>query len=313
MAEPGFKGPVVKGQVFKGPVSQGTVLEEQGLEGQVLEADGLAERLRAGGAALFPTDTVPALAAHPQAAAQLWQLKQRPARKPMILMGADAEALFAALGLPIAPEWRAMAECCWPGAVTLVLPARGPLVQALHSEGSSLGLRIPACPLALELLRRSGPLATTSANRSSEPPCRTAAEAAALFPALSLLGPLPWPQGSGQPSTVLAWVGGEGGGAGGDAEASPRLNALAGPSPAGRQDPAVSHRASPQDSRQDQQGRLQELGGPQGPGQGPMPQASGEASPSEGAAAAIPLPGGGGRWQILRTGALMSQGVPPGA
>ena len=84
---------------------------------------------------------------------------------------------------------RAMAERCWPGAVTLVLPARGPLARVLQGEGSSLGLRIPACPGALELLRRSGPLATTSANRSSEPPCRTAAEAAALFPALPLLGP----------------------------------------------------------------------------------------------------------------------------
>ena len=180
---------------------------EPPVPGHVLAAAGLADRLRAGSAALFPTDTVPALAARPEAAAQLWQLKQRPARKPMILMGADAESLFAALGVPIEARWRAMAERCWPGAVTLVLPARGPVAQALHGAGSSLGLRIPACPVALDLLRRSGPLATTSANRSSEPPCTTAAQAAALFAELPLLGPLPWPEGSGQPSTVLAWTG----------------------------------------------------------------------------------------------------------
>jgi L-threonylcarbamoyladenylate synthase len=173
----------------------------------VLAPAELADRLRAGSAGLFPTDTVPALAARPEAAAQLWQLKRRPARKPMILMGADPEALFAALDLPIEPQWRAMAERCWPGAVTLVLPARGSLALALHGAGSSLGLRIPACPVALALLRRSGPLATTSANRSSEPPCRTAAEAAVQFPALPQLGPVPWPEGSGQPSTVLAWIG----------------------------------------------------------------------------------------------------------
>ena len=182
-------------------------MAETPFSGQGLAAAELADRLRAGSAALFPTDTVPALAARPDAAAQLWQLKRRPARKPMILMGADPEALFAALDLPIEPEWRAMAERCWPGAVTLVLPARGSLALALHGAGSSLGLRIPACPVALELLRRSGPLATTSANRSSETPCRTAAEAAALFPALPQLGPVPWPEGSGQPSTVLAWIG----------------------------------------------------------------------------------------------------------
>jgi len=182
-------------------------MAETPFPGQVLAAAELAGRLHSGSAALFPTDTVPALAARPEAAAQLWQLKRRPARKPMILMGADAEALFAALEVPIAPQWRAMAERCWPGAVTLVLPAQGRLARALHGEGSSLGLRIPACPVALELLRRSGPLATTSANRSSEPPCGTAAEAATLFPLLPLLGPVPWPQGSGQPSTVVAWIG----------------------------------------------------------------------------------------------------------
>ena len=190
---------------------------------QIMAAAELAGRLHSGSAALFPTDTVPALAARPEAAAQLWQLKRRPARKPMILMGADAEALFAALDLPIEPQWRAMAERCWPGAVTLVLPARGALARALHGEGSSLGLRIPACPVALELLRRSGPLATTSANRSSEPPCRTAAGAAALFPALPLLAPVPWPQGSGQPSTVLAWT----------APAEDRPGAVAGPGSVG--------------------------------------------------------------------------------
>ena len=172
---------------------------------QILAAAELAGRLHSGSAALFPTDTVPALAARPEAAAQLWQLKRRPARKPMILMGADAEALFAALDLPIEPQWRAMAERCWPGAVTLVLPARGALAQALHGEGSSLGLRIPACPVALELLRRSGPLATTSANRSGEPACTSADTAAAAFPTVPQLGPVPWPPPSGQASTVLAW------------------------------------------------------------------------------------------------------------
>ena len=83
---------------------------------QILAPNELSDRLQAGSAALFPTDTVPALAARPEAAAQLWQLKQRPARKPMILMGADPEVLFAALGLPIELAWRAMAERCWPGA-----------------------------------------------------------------------------------------------------------------------------------------------------------------------------------------------------
>lgn len=268
---------------------------------QVLAAGKLAERLRAGSAALFPTDTVPALAARPEAAAQLWLLKQRPARKPMILMGADAEALFAALGVPIEPAWRALADRCWPGAFTLVLPARGPLARALHGQGASLGLRVPACPAARELLGRSGPLATTSANRSSEPPCRTAAEAAVLFPQLPLLGPVPWPQGSGQPSTVLAWLGAAAAGFVADAQGSEGLGA------------ALTQGPGPSQADSSQASGLGALGGSNRPG-GEAQSAAGPPSDASGAPTALDLgTGGSGRWQILRAGALMPPDLQLGA
>ena len=56
----------------------------------------LAQRLQQGEPALFPTDTLPALAAIPAAAQAIWQLKQRPADKPLILMGASVEQLLPA-------------------------------------------------------------------------------------------------------------------------------------------------------------------------------------------------------------------------
>jgi L-threonylcarbamoyladenylate synthase len=167
----------------------------------------LARRLAEGEAVLFPTDTLPALAARPEAAALLWQLKQRPADKPLILMGADLPQLVEALGVPWQQAWLEQARRSWPGAVTLVLPITGALTTHLHPGGTSLGLRVPACDRARQLLHLSGPLATTSANRSGEPPATTAAEAARQFPGLFLLEPLPWPAGSGQASTVLAWRG----------------------------------------------------------------------------------------------------------
>jgi L-threonylcarbamoyladenylate synthase len=172
---------------------------------RLLGPEDLAARLAAGEAVLFPTDTLPALAARPVQAAELWRLKRRPADKPLILMGADLEQLQGSLGLPWRPEWLAMAEQGWPGALTLVLPAHGPTLQALHPGGMSLGLRVPACPMVQDLLRSSGPLATTSANLSGEQPAATAEDAASMFPGLALLGPLPWPEGGGQASTVLAW------------------------------------------------------------------------------------------------------------
>ncbi len=162
--------------------------------------------LQEGQPVLFPTDTVPALAIRPAAAQRIWTLKQRPAHKPLILMGADLAQLQQALGVEWRPEWQQEAEAVWPGAVTLVLPSAGSLQRALNPAGTSLGLRVPACPMAQELLRHSGPLATTSVNRSGEPPALSAREASQSFPELALLGPLPWPDGSGHPSEVRAWT-----------------------------------------------------------------------------------------------------------
>lgn len=171
----------------------------------ILEPDALVAHLRDGGAALFPTDTLPALAALPEAAQRIWALKARPAHKPLILMGADLLQLRDALDHPWSAAWLEMASAVWPGAVTLVLPVSGAIAESLHPGGATLGLRVPASDRARSLLRRTGPLATTSANRSGEDPIRDPAEAARIFPELPCLGPLPWPTGSGQASTVLAW------------------------------------------------------------------------------------------------------------
>jgi L-threonylcarbamoyladenylate synthase len=170
-----------------------------------LPAAALAGRLIEGAVALMPTDTLPALAARPAFASRIWGLKQRPLEKPLILMGADLAQLDAVLGMPWRAEWLEMAAQGWPGPLTLVLPASGSLVEQLHPGGTNLGLRIPASAPARELLRCSGVLATTSANPSGVPPARDTEEASRFFPDLPLLAPTPWPAGSGQASTVLAW------------------------------------------------------------------------------------------------------------
>jgi L-threonylcarbamoyladenylate synthase len=170
-----------------------------------VEPPDLAALLLEGSAALFPTDTLPALAASPGQANQLWRLKQRPADKPLILMAASSEDLFACLGVAPRNEWLEMAAWAWPGAVTLVLPAVGVVAEALNPGGSSLGLRLPASAEAQALLQLSGPLATTSANISGCPAACTAQEAAQQFPRVPLLAPIPWPLAAGQASTVVAW------------------------------------------------------------------------------------------------------------
>ncbi len=177
------------------------------LPSAVLDASALASRLHAGSAALLPTDTLPALAAAPVHASQLWTIKQRSADKPLILMAATPEELLAHVS-PLALEdaW-SMARRYWPGALTLVVPASGVLVEALNPGAFTLGLRVPDCGVIRCLLKQSGPLATTSANLSGAAPTFSADAAHTCFPGLPLLGPLPWPTPSGLASTVVAWQG----------------------------------------------------------------------------------------------------------
>ena len=176
----------------------------------LLDRDGINAHLRAGGAALLPTDTLPALAALPEQASQIWRLKKRPLDKPLILMGADVEGLLCHVSPAARADASALAQLHWPGALTLVLPAFGPCAEALNSGVPTLGLRIPACKPMLDLLRCSGPLATTSANESGEPASRTEMAAAGAFPDLPLLAPIPWPAPSCQASSVIAWRGPQG-------------------------------------------------------------------------------------------------------
>ena len=173
----------------------------------ILEATSLVQRLRAGEAAIIPTDTLPGLAVMPDQAQTLWHLKRRPADKPLILMGATVDDLLQEVDVSCHREVEALAGHYWPGALTLVLPAcDGGAACHLNPGGRTLGCRIPACKQTRELLQISGPLATTRANRSGEPASMTSADASRYFPDVAQLGPQPWPQPSGQASTVLVWV-----------------------------------------------------------------------------------------------------------
>ena len=83
----------------------------------LLDRDGIEAHLSAGGAALLPTDTLPALAAMPEQAAQIWRLKKRPQDKPLILMGADVDGLLCHVSPAARADASALAQLHWPGAL----------------------------------------------------------------------------------------------------------------------------------------------------------------------------------------------------
>jgi L-threonylcarbamoyladenylate synthase len=171
------------------------------------DAQGLgraAELLRAGEVIAFPTDTVYGLAARaadPKAVLKVFEVKQRPLDRALVLMTARPSDLESWVEL----DERALAFMArwWPGPLTVVLRAK-PHVQPplAMDQPRTLAVRIPDHEVALELLRVLGePLATTSANPSGGPPALIA-QGVVWMPGLAAVidaGRAP----GGVPSTLL--------------------------------------------------------------------------------------------------------------
>lgn len=133
--------------------------------------------LRAGHVIAVPTDTVYGVAAdglHPDAIQRLYEVKGRPANRPIPLLLADIADVWHVIRSFPAGAHR-LARAFWPGPLTLVLPARPELPPVLLAGGTTVGVRIPDHDWLRELIRRLGrPLAATSANLSDHPPALTA-------------------------------------------------------------------------------------------------------------------------------------------
>ena len=142
------------------------------------------EHLRAGGLVILPTDTVYGIgcnAADAAAVERLLAAKGRGRQMPPPVLVADPDDLIG-LVAQVPEAARALMEAFWPGALTLILEADEALTWDLGETGGTIAVRMPAHDLALSLLRRSGPLAVTSANPTGAPPATDAASARAAFP-----------------------------------------------------------------------------------------------------------------------------------
>lgn len=130
-----------------------------------------AALIRAGRLVAFPTETVYGLGANaldPEAVARIFAAKGRPRTSPLIVHVDSIE-----MARSLASHWPSAADVLahryWPGPLTLVVPKR-PLVPDIVTAGlPTVGLRMPAHPMALELIRAAGvPIAAPSANRFTE-------------------------------------------------------------------------------------------------------------------------------------------------
>ncbi|HWC98932.1 MAG TPA: L-threonylcarbamoyladenylate synthase [Candidatus Sulfopaludibacter sp.] len=130
-----------------------------------------AALIREGKLVAFPTETVYGLGANAldaEAVARIFQAKRRPRSSPLIVHVASIEQ-----ARELALEWSAAAEALarrfWPGPLTLVVPKQPSIPDIVTAGLATVGLRMPAHPLALELIRAAGvPVAAPSANRFTE-------------------------------------------------------------------------------------------------------------------------------------------------
>lgn len=129
-----------------------------------------AEVLRRGGAVAFPTETVYGLGANAlneAAVARVFEAKLRPSWDPLIVHVPELSAALSLVELDGETERRvhALAEKFWPGPLTLLLPRKSLIPDAVTAGRPLVGIRVPAHNVALALLHAAGvPIAAPSAN-----------------------------------------------------------------------------------------------------------------------------------------------------
>ena len=143
-----------------------------------------AEIICAGGLVAVPTETVYGLAGNgmdEKAVEKIYEVKGRPAIKPLSLMVASPEEIGRfAVDVPDAAKM--LAEKFWPGPLTIVLKANPDIPEIVRAGGDTIGLRCPDHVLTLQALREAGvPFAAPSANLSGAPSPKTAGDVLKVF------------------------------------------------------------------------------------------------------------------------------------
>ena len=166
-----------------------------------------AERLKNGDVIVIPTDTVYGLAAiynNKLAIQKIFEIKNRSQKSPLVLFIRDEKELKQFVKL-LPPDTKKLIQAYWPGPLTIIFPARKEaILPIIRSSLSTIAIRIPSHPLALSLIKKTGPLVVTSANLSGQYPIEDLSEMettfGASFPILeSSLPPF------GEASTIISY------------------------------------------------------------------------------------------------------------
>ena len=172
--------------------------------GEAAEAARIA--VERGKCIVLPTDTVYGIGADafsPEAVQALLDAKQRGRDMPPPVLIGDA-SLIRALATDVPDAAHELIAHHWPGPLTVICKIQPSLRMDLGETDGTIALRVPDHEVAREILRRTGPMAVSSANLSGQPAATSCDDAVAqLGSSVSVYldaGPLP---GSGAPSTIV--------------------------------------------------------------------------------------------------------------
>lgn len=141
--------------------------------------DTATRAVQSGQLVVLPTDTVYGIGADAfdsAAVADLLAAKGRGRDMPVPVLVGSWDTIEG-LVTYVPAQMRALIEAFWPGGLTMVVEHAPSLAWDLGDSRGTVAVRMPLHPVALELLERTGPMAVSSANRSGQPPARTAADA----------------------------------------------------------------------------------------------------------------------------------------
>lgn len=186
-----------------------TVFDTSSARERAVGLDAAVSALSRGELVVLPTDTVYGVGANafdPAAVEVLQAAKGRGRDKPPPVLVGDL-AVLAALTTDLPPVAHALAERFWPGPLTLVCRAQPALRWDLGDTRGTVALRMPDHELARELLRRAGPTAVSSANRTGRPPPATCGDAREQLGESVAVYLDDGAVGTGSPSTILDLTG----------------------------------------------------------------------------------------------------------
>jgi len=172
---------------------------------KLVDLESALKTLKSGLPIIFPTDTLPAIGCLPKFSNVIYKFKKRDKNKPLILMGSEQKQVIDYVHESAKEDFKKIALNYWPGALTMIIPSSENHSLILTSKNLTLGLRIPNSHIAQSLMRKTGPLLTSSANISGFTGSMTAEGIAVDFPSVKILGPIPWGKSSGKASTIISW------------------------------------------------------------------------------------------------------------